>query len=351
MNPRLLACCLLLPLLHACGAPPPPPPQPARTVRVFTVGADPSRGARDYSGEVRARHETVLAFRLAGRISQRLVDAGAPVGAGQVLARLDPADVTLLAADAEARRAQAEAELQRHRELRTRNFISQSALESRETAYQAALAQAGLARNQVSYATLAAERAGTVAAVLAEEGQVVAAGQPVIRLAPDGDREVALALPEADAAELKVGDTAEVTLWAQEGRRLVGRLREIAAAADPASRTYAARVALPEAEPRLPVGLSASVRFPRPAAPDQLVVPTTALFQKDQGFAVWKLDEEGALTLVPVSVLRYADLGAVIGGGLAAGDRIVAAGGHRLAEGEKVKVAPTAPGAADGQRP
>lgn len=350
MNRRLLACGLLLPFLSACSEPPPPPLPQIRMVRVFTVGADTSSSPREYGGEVRARHETVLAFRLAGRITQRLVDGGSGVAAGQVLARLDPADLRLLATEAEARRAQAESEFKRYRELRSRNFISQSALDARETAYQAAAAQAGLARNQLAYATLTADGAGTVAAVLAEAGQVVAAGQPVFRLAPDGDREVALALPESDVTRLKLGDEAEVSLWAQEGRQLKGRLREIAAAADPVSRTYAARVALPEADPRLPVGLSARVRFVNRGGADEVVVPVTALFQKDQGFAVWKVDPEGVLTLQPVRVPRYTAQGAVIATGLAEGDRIVAVGAHRLAEGERVRLAPGAD-LAEGRQP
>ncbi|HEY6897793.1 MAG TPA: efflux RND transporter periplasmic adaptor subunit [Rhodocyclaceae bacterium] len=335
---RTLSAIALCLLLAAC-AETPPPPAPAKIVRSLVAGSAEAAGERRYSGDVHARYETVLAFRLNGKLTQRLVDAGTVVKAGQPLARLDAADAALQATQADAQRALAEAEVKRYRDLRAKNFISQSALDAKETAFRAADAQFGLARNQSAYTTLTADRAGVVAAVLAEAGQVVAAGQPVLRLAPDGEREVAIAIPESDVAAYKVGDAAEVTLWANEAKPLKGRLRELAAAADPATRTYAARVTLPEADARLAIGMTATVKFSAKAGAGDLTVPLAAIFQQGDKPALWLIGKDNVLVLRPISVARYSDGGAVVGEGLQAGERFVAAGVHKLVAGEKVRLA------------
>ena len=342
-----LAPLALLPLLLAACSEAPPPAAPPKLVRTLIVGsADASDRAapRGYSGEVRARIETTLGFRIAGKIVERRVDAGAVVKPGQVLARLDPADAGLQATQAEAQRALAAAELARYRDLKAKNFISASALDARETAFQAAEAQAALARNQAAYTSLVADRAGVIGQVLAEPGQVVAVGQPVFRLAPDGEREIAIALPENEVSAFKLGQAAEVTFWATEKadsqKPLAGRLREISPVADPVTRTYAARVSLKGADPRLPLGLSATVSFPTgDAGATRMRVPLTAVFQQGNQPAVWKVGAEGTVSLQPVTIASFGDGTAVVAGGLAAGDRIVAAGVNLLAAGEKVRVA------------
>ena len=228
---------ILLPLLLvACGKEAPAPQAVERPAATFVLGAQATDNGNLYSGEVHARHETVLGFRIGGKIIERMVNAGAVVKKGQVLARLDSADTGLQASAASAQLKLAREELQRYRELRAQGFVSQSALDAKEAALKAAAAQAGLARNQSGYTTLHADRAGVIAAVLAEAGQVVAAGQPVLRLAPDGEREVAIALPESQLANLEVGAAAEITLLAAGAVPLAGRLRELSPAADPASR-------------------------------------------------------------------------------------------------------------------
>lgn len=324
-------------LLAACSAPPPPPAVP-KLVRTLKVGAGNTAQERTYSGEVRARIETALGFRVGGKLVERRVDAGSSVTAGQVLARLDPADTGLQAAQAEAQRALAEAEFKRFRDLRDKSFISASALDAKETAFKAAEAQAALAKNQAGYTTLVADRAGLIGQVLAEPGQVVGAGQPVFRMAPDGEREVAIALPETDVASLKPGQAAEVTLWAGSAA-LTGRVREIAPVADPVTRTYAVRIALKDADPRLPLGMSATVRFPAPAGTSSsLLVPLGALHQQGAQAAVWLVGADQTVSLKPVTIARYTDSGAVISAGLAGGERIVAIGANRLTAGEKVRV-------------
>lgn len=330
-------CCLSALLLTACSEAP-PPANPPKVVRALVIGEATGKEARAYGGEVRGRRETALAFRLNGKISERLVDAGAVVKAGQPLARLDPADAALQLQQADAQRQLAEADLKRYRDLQAKGFVSASALDAKDTAHRAAAAQAGLARNQAGYTVLTADRAGTIAAVQAEAGQVVAAGQAVFRLAPDGEREVAITLPESDLGKLKVGQAAEVTLWAQEGQPVRGVLREIANGADPATRTYAARVSLPDVPARLPVGMSAVVRFPQ-AAGAEIIVPLAAIFQQGEQSAVWVIDAEQKLQLRPVKVQRYTDSGAVLSEGVAKGERIVAAGVHKLVVGEPVRLA------------
>jgi RND family efflux transporter MFP subunit len=306
-------------------------------VKTVTAGEQSASGARTYSGEVRARHETTLAFRVGGKIVERLVDVGAVVKPGQALARIDPADLALQAGQAEAQRALAEADTRRYRDLRAKNFISQSALDAKETALQTANAQAALARNQSAYAVLKADKAGAIAQVLAEPGQVVAAGQGVFRLAEAGEIEVAIAVPESRLAGLKPGLPAAVGFWA-ERKPLRATLRELSPVADPATRTYAARVSLLDADPAVALGMTATVRFAQDGG-DALVVPQSAIFQQGQQPAVWLVGADNTVALRPVVLGSYNDAGATITSGLKAGERIVAAGVHKLTTGQKVRPA------------
>jgi membrane fusion protein, multidrug efflux system len=339
---------LLLPCIAACGEKSPPPAEvssgPPR-VKALKVGTGTTVTLEDrYSGEVRARSETLLGFRIGGKLVARQVDVGARVRVGQVLARLDAADQQLTLVQAEAQRALAEAELGRTEDLRKRNFVSQAALDVRENAARVARAQARLAQNQSAYTTLTADADGVIAAVLAEPGQVVAAGQGVLRLARDGDREVAIAIPESRITALKVGADATATLW--NGRTYRGRLRELAPAADPATRTFAARVALLDADTEVALGMTASVSFataPAPPGPTaHLVVPLAAILQQGDQPAVWVIGPEGTLSQRPIGIARYTDAGAELkpgpAGGLVAGETIVAAGAFKLVAGARVRI-------------
>lgn len=329
--------------LSACSKEVPPAVQIERPALTQVVGGFAGDGFHVYSGEIRARHEIALGFRVGGKITQRQVDAGAVVTAGQVLARLDSADEGLQASSADAQYQLAKDEVERYRVLRGKNFVSQSALDAKEAALKSMSAQAGLARNQSAYTTLVAEHAGVVMATLAEVGQVVSAGQPVIKLAQDGGREVAIAVPESQFAGLKVGMKAEVTLWGEgsESYHQTGRLRELSPAADAASRTYAARISLPDAA--VPLGMTAQVRFNRGASRTgeqmngELIVPLTAIFQQGDKSAVWIVAPDHSVSLRTVQVSSYRDDGAVISGGIAAGERIVSAGVHKLNAGEKIQ--------------
>lgn len=326
--------------LGACSEAP-APVAPPKVVRTLIVGTDDAASARVYAGDVRSRYETNLAFRLSGKVAARLVDAGAVVKAGQPLARLDAADAGLQAAQAEAQRSLAEADAKRFRDLRAKNFVSAAALDGKETTLKAAEAQAGLAKNQAAYTTLTADRAGVIAQVAVEPGQVVAAGQTAFRLAPDGEREVAIAFPENEVARFKPGMAAEVTLWSgADGQKpLSGKIREIAPMADPVTRTYAARVALPGVDPRLPVGQTASVRFPEAGAGKAIRLPLSAIFQQGAQAAVWIVGADNTVSLKPVTLGEMAGDAVSVTAGLSGGERIVAAGVHKLSAGEKVRLA------------
>lgn len=304
------------------------------------VGEAAADVSHTYSGEVHARYETQLSFRVPGKLTERLVDVGSRVKKGQALARLDPADIGLQARAAEAQYQLAKAELQRYRELRDKGFVSQSALDAKETSLEITASQAGLAHNQAEYTVLRADHDGVIAAVLAEPGQVLGVGQGVLRLARDGEREVSIALPEAQLTDVKIGMAADVIVPADHGLEThwSGRLRELGAAADPLSRTYPARVVLLQTVPDIALGMTVKVRFKVAEKNSRLVVPLTAIFQQGKQAAVWIVAADHSVSLRPIQIAAYRDSGAVIASGLAAGERIVSNGVHRLSVGEKIRM-------------
>lgn len=333
----------LAPALAGCSKEPAPASRADRPALTLVAGSVATGSDNTYSGEIRARHETQLGFRTGGKIIERLVDAGAQIKAGQALMRLDAGDAGLQLGAAQAQQQLAEAEARRYRELRAQGFVSQSALDAAEAALKAAAAQAGLARNQSGYTTLHAGHAGVITAVLAEAGQVVGAGQPVLRLAQDGEREVVIAIPESHQAHLKIGAPAEVTLPAagENQAPMAGRLRELSPAADPASRTYAARIALAQPAPGIALGMTAQVRFAANKKNDGLLIPLSAITQQGKQAAVWVVAADRTISLRQVEIAAYRDDGAVITGGLTAGERIVSKGAHRLSAGEKIRIIET----------
>ncbi|MFZ4538176.1 efflux RND transporter periplasmic adaptor subunit [Propionivibrio sp.] len=343
MNAFMLRGSLLLAalsLLAACSKAA-PPPEPLRPVLTTVLGASADSGSGIYSGEVRSRYETPLGFRIPGKIAARLVDAGALVKAGDVLARLDPADTALSAAAAEAQLELAVADNRRYRELRGKNFVSQAALDAKETTFKAALAQADLARNQSSYTVLRADQAGVVELVAAEVGQVVAAGQTVLRLARTDTLEVAVAIPETRMPEVRLLKSAEVSLWADEQARFKGVLRELSPVADALTRTYAARVSILNPDARVLLGMTANVKFlsdkTGATAKSRLSVPLTAIFQQEGKPALWIVGADQTVSLRPVAVAAYGETTATLDSGANAGERIVVAGVHKLSAGEKIK--------------
>lgn len=336
----------MLLLITACGKAV-PPPEPPRPVLTSIVGANDERAAASYSGEVRSRFETPLGFRIPGKIAARLVDAGAKVKAGDVLARLDPADTALSAAAADAQLDLAAADLRRYRELRDRNFVSQAALDAKETGFKAARAQGDLARNQSSYTVLRADQAGVVELVAAEVGQVVAAGQTVMRVVRTDTLEVAVVIPETRMPDLRLLKAAEVSLWADEQARYQGVLRELSPVADALTRTYAARVSILNPDARVQLGMTANVKFLRnnngATSGSRPSVPLTAIFQQEGQPALWIVGADQTVSLRPVTVASYGESTAILESGAQAGERIVVAGVHKLNAGEKIKAVDQVP--------
>lgn len=337
-------------LLFAC-APPAPEEAPPPAVLVRTVDGDAAEAAvRVYTGEVRARVETDLGFRIGGKLVERRVDVGDTVRAGQVLAVLDIEDARLAARAAAASAAAAEADLalarsefERATELRRRAFISESALDASRTAMQAAearlrqaRAQSEVAVNQADYTRLLATAAGVVTAVSAEVGQVVAAGQPVVRVAQPGEREVLIHVPESRVGELAVGAAAVVRPWADAGRTYPARVRELAPAADPVTRSYAVRVAVPQADQGLKLGATASVAFAGEQA-GGVLLPLPAVTRIDGSARVWVVDEDSTVRPVEVEIGDFREDGVLVTAGLPSPARVVIAGVHKLLEGATVK--------------
>ena len=349
-------------LLSACGKPAEPVEvvRPVRAVRLASPTVDEGTW---YSGEVRPRVESRLGFRVAGKIVRRVVDVGATVKAGQVLAALDPRDLQLQNASAEAQLAAtrtdvatADADLRRHRELQGQGFISGALLEQKQNAaaaahsrYDQAIANLRVQGNQAGYATLVADADGVVTGVDAEVGQVVTIGQSVVRVAQTRERELAVAVPEQVVASLAPGSPASLALWSRPGTRLEGKVREIAPAADAATRTYAVRVAIPAAPDFVLIGMTGSVRFGDGAVGRRPpVAPLSALFRasgagkersSQQSASLWVIDPQ-TLRVRAVDVTLGAPVGnsVTIEDGARAGDWIVTAGVNLLKADQRVSI-------------
>jgi multidrug efflux system membrane fusion protein len=337
-------------LLGACSKPD-APTEPIRSVKVVTVGLQSAQSGLEYAAEVRSRVESRLGFRVGGKLIERPAELGQRVRAGQVLARLDAQDLKLAAdaaraqvAVAQTNRDLAAADFKRYESLRTQNFISGAELERRDTAFkaaqaqlQAAQAQAAAQGNQSGYATLSADVSGVVTAVLAEPGQVLSAGSPVLQLAQDGARDAVFAVPEDKLTGLRIGTTAQVRSWSSNSS-VNALVREVAASADPATRTYAVKVALP-AGTDWPLGSTVAVlRAALQHVGAQVIkLPTNALRQEGQGTAVWLLDSASMTVKSQAVQVATADGNeVVISAGLQPGMQVVVAGVHVLSPGQKV---------------
>ena len=330
------------------------PQEPVRSVKLLTVSGGSLQSGHEFAAEVRPRVESRLGFRVAGKMIRRQAELGQRVKAGQVLAQLDPRDLRLAADAARAQvdaattnRDLAAADFKRYAALKEQNFISGAELERRETTLKAAQAQLNQAKaqldaqgNQAGYANLVADVSGVVTAVEAEPGQVVAAGTPVVRIAQDGPRDVVFSVPEDKVAAIKAGSDVAVRVWAG-GTPLAGKVREVAASADPVTRTYPVKVALDAAAAAPPLGATVYVwpqALSRAGAP-VIKLPTSALRKEGQGTAVWVLDKS-TMTLAsrPVQVASVDGNDAVIAAGLQPGMLVVAAGVHVLSSGQKVAI-------------
>ena len=329
-------------------------PEPVRSVKLVSVGASTGAFTQEYAGEVRAQVESRLGLQVSGKLLSRKVQVGERVRKGQVLAEIDAKDYLLAegAAQAQLRSAQVQlevskADFDRFESLLRQGFISQAELERRRAALTAAQAQWEQARSQAQvqghqagYTRLLASHDGVVTAVEAEEGQVVAAGQTLVRVAQLGAQDAVFAVPEQTVTGIKRGQSMQV-VWPAGQQQWPAQVREVAASADPATRTFVVKLTLPK-EAVVPLGSTVHVLASGSGAAGSaqpLTVPMTALRQQGEGSAVWVFDETAMA--VRSQVVK---LGAVQGNdvqilqGLKAGEKVVVAGVHVLAEGQKVSV-------------
>ena len=350
--PFALALSVATAVLSGCSRPT-PSAEPIRAVKVLTVGTQAMRAGGEFAGEVRARVESRLGFRVGGKIVRRYVELGQRVKAGEMLAQLDPQDYQLAAQAAKAQvsaaltnRDLAAADFKRYKELRDQNFISGAELERRDAALKAAQAQLDQAQaqgaaqgNQASYTTMLADVSGVVTAVEAEAGQVVAAGTPVVRIAQDGPRDVVFAVPEDKVAQVRIGSVVEVRAWGAQ-TAIQGAVREVAASADPVTRTFGVKVSLPVKD-ALALGATVSV-LPQSlnrSGVQVIKLPTSALRQDGQSSAVWVLDAASmTVKLQPIVIATADGNDVVVAGGLQPGMQVVSAGVHVLSPGQKVTI-------------
>ena len=359
----LIALCALAGLA-ACGKKPEvaPAPRPVVSMAVHPDGHGPSA---IYPGTVQARYATPLSFRVNGKIVERSVHLGDTVKPGQLLAHLDPADYDKNAASAQAqydaaqhRYAFAKQQLDRDTAQAQANLIARAQLEQTQDAYASAVAQRDQARQQLAlaqdqrrYTGLVADHAGTITAENADTGQNVQAGQPVYQFAWNGDVDVVSDLPENAIGALHTGDAAQVTLPALPGRHFTARVRELAAAADPQSRTWRVKLTLEQPGPDVRLGMTANVALASSAANaaqadgGAFTIPATALFHDGNAPALWVVQgTDNVLQLRRVSVSRYDARTITVTQGLKDGERIVLQGVHTVTAGEKVRpVAPLHP--------
>ncbi|HRL66435.1 MAG TPA: efflux RND transporter periplasmic adaptor subunit [Ottowia sp.] len=349
--------------LGGCSKPP-PAEEPVRAVKLLTVGESAYGSGYEYAADVRPRVESRLGFRVAGKITRRAVELGQRVQAGQLLAQVDATDYQLAADAARAQvssattqRDLAAADLKRFQGLRDQGFISAAEIERRTAQLKAAQATLDQARAQLSsqghqagYTQLLADAPGVVTGIEAEVGQVVSAGTPVVRVAQDGPRDVVFAVPEDRVAGVRAGQVVDVRAWASDVR-WKGTVREVAASADPVTRTFTVKVALAGDAP--PLGATVYV-LPRQSGAQGVPViklPTSALRQSGQGSAVWVFDAaSGTVQSQPVEVATADGNEVVITAGLKPGMQVVATGVHVLSPGQKVSVyKPNMPPAQAGQ--
>lgn len=327
--------------------------QIVRPVKAIIVQEQSGDVIRSFSGDMRARVESTLGFRVPGKIVERLVNVGEEVKVGQVIARLDDKDLILSENSAKAavlsaksRLAVAKDALDRAEALQPKGYTPQATVDQRKL--EADAAQAGLeeaqaqsrqATNSTGYAALIADKAGIVTRVAAEAGQVVAAGTPVIALAEAGEIEVALSVPEQDVTHLAVGQQADLQFWADADIKTQGRIREIARQADPGSRTYAVRIAIPNPPAASRLGMTVTAMLKLRPGVSHISVPLAALTQVNGRSAVYVADRAASIVNSRPVETGGVDADSVkIVSGLKTGDVVVTGGVQFLSEGMHVRL-------------
>jgi RND family efflux transporter MFP subunit len=324
---------------------------PSRPVLVATVHYEAESPERSFVGTIKPRIETDMGFRVPGKVAKRVVEVGQTVDVGQPLATLDEVDLKLQAEQAEAEfraatgvLAQAAAAEQRAKDLRGKGWTTDAQMDQAKAAADEARARLNraqrsveLTNNSLSYATLVADTRGVVTATLIDPGQVVAAGQTAIRVARFAEKEAVVAIPETLVARAKEG-IATVTLWSEPNKKYAAKLREIAPAADPATRTYLAKFSLPGAGESVSLGMTATLTLSDPETERVARLPLSALYSQGGAPSLYIVDAQGDVTLKPVTVKSYESNSVVITGGVDEGAKVVALGVQKLDPAQKVRV-------------
>lgn len=341
-------------LLSGCEKPPMTAEAP-RLVKLIEISPTANTQQLELAGEIRARIESPLSFRVAGKIVKRLVETGQSVKKGQVLAELDPRDYQLAqtATNSQVTAAQADldlaqAEYRRFLELQQKQFVSDLDLDRKKVAVSAAAARlkslqsnASLDSNRIGDTLLKADADGVVSQVQADVGMVVEAGQPIVILAQQGEREIAVDFPEDRRDLAKTQTTGSVSLWAQPQTQYQAELRELSAVADPATRTFRARYRIQAPNNAFALGQSATLKLNVATQSSGFKLPTSALMGSNKQTQVWSFNQDSQiLKALPVNVVGI-EGNDVLVSGLQAGQHIVVAGVHVLHEGQKVRPMPT----------
>lgn len=339
-------------VLGACSKEQAQESEKGRPVLVATVHYQSQSPERSFVGTIRPRVETDMGFRVPGKIAKRLVEVGQIVDVGQPLATLDEVDLKLQAEQAEAELsaatgvlAQAGAAEGRANDLRGRGWSTQAQVDQAKAAGDEARARLNraersveLTKNSLSYANLLADTRGVVTATLVEPGQVVASGQTAIRVARSAEKEAVVAIPETLVNFAKTGE-ASVTLWSEPGKKYTAKLREIAPAADTATRTYLAKFSLPAADDAVSLGMTATLTLADPATERVARLPLSALFSQGDGPSLYVADAKtGEVSLKPVAVKAYETNDVIITGGVEEGASVVVLGVQKLDPAQKVRV-------------
>ena len=321
-------------------------------VRTTVIGTAANAQSYTYAGEVRGRYESQLAFQVNGKIIKRNVELGSTVSAGDVLLQIDAKDVAQTvnsySAQVDSSESQlqlAESNLKRYRDLLNAGAISQSQYDQYANAYSVAVAGVRQAQaqytqgsNQLDYTLLKADKPGVISSISAETGQVVTAGQPIVTIVQDGEREVEISVPENRIEELRHAAKLTVTFWALPNLTVDGKAREIAPMADATTRTFKVRITLLNLPPEIKLGMTAAVTVVDSSVQQAVNIPLAAVYQESGNTpAVWVVKDD-TLTLRPVTVGSFGNGTIAVLSGLQPGDRIVTAGVHKLKEGQKINL-------------
>jgi len=347
---RLASALAFATLLAACQAQTAPTSRVERPVQIERVSLVDDDAGREFVGVVRARYETDLGFRVAGKIVKRLVNVGDRVHAGDVVAELDPQDLKLQAESAQAELAaatsslaQASSDAERYATLKSRGFAAIADFDRKQVARDEAAGRLerarralDIAQHQLGYASLRADADGVITATLAEAGQVVAVGQGVLRLAHRGDKEAVIALPETWLGEARSAE-ASVRLWSDPDRSFKAHLRELSPQADAATRTYAARFTIEDAGDSVALGMTSTVTLSPGTTSKVARLPLSAVLNRGGGPFVYLVDDGGALVQRNITVASFNEHTAVVTAGVADGDRVVTLGVQKLEAGLRVR--------------